>query len=257
MSVDYEVRDRVGYATINRPRALNAIDEEVLSDLAALLPKVAGDADVKALVFGGAGDVFSVGLDLGLLEKAFADTSYFRDVLVRLKQVLLDVEALPVPVVASVNGLARAGGFELMLSCDLVVVAEEARVGDTHLAFGILPGGGASQRLQRLVGRQRAKDLIFTGRWVMGSEAAALGLALRSVPRAELAAAIEELVAPFRRLSRPALAATKRLMNDGFGLPLPEALDLEIDRFIDFLDSEPTAREGFRASVERREPEWP
>jgi enoyl-CoA hydratase/carnithine racemase len=257
MSVKYEIRDRVGYATFNRPKALNAIDEEVLADLAALLPRVGGDPGVKALVFGGAGEVFSVGLDLGLLEKAFADTEYFRDVLVRLKRALLDVEALPVPVVAAVNGLARAGGFELMLACDLVLIAEEARIGDTHVAFGILPGGGASQRLPRLIGRQRARDLILTGRWIMGPEAVAMGLALRSVPRADLPAAVEELVARFRSLSRPALASTKRLMNDGFALPLEDALDLEIERFIAYLDTEPTAREGLRASLERRDPAWP
>lgn len=257
MSVEYEVRDRVGYATFNRPGALNAIDEEVLADLAALLPRVAGDPSVKALVFSGAGDVFSVGLDLGLLEMAFADSDYFRDVLERLKRALLGVEALPVPVIAAVNGLARAGGFELMLACDLVLMADEARIGDTHLAFGILPGGGASQRLPRLIGRQRARELILTGRWIMGPEAAAMGLALKSVPRRELAAAVEDLVQRFRRLSRPCLGATKAAMAEGSALPLEQGLELEIDRFIRYLDSEPTSREGFRASVERRDPVWP
>ena len=257
MSVEYEVRDRVGYATLNRPHALNAIDEGVLGDLAALLPQVADDQGVKALVFSGAGEVFSVGLDLGLLQKAFGDTTYFRDVLERFKTVLLGIEALPVPVVAAVNGLARAGGFELMLACDFVLIADEAKIGDTHLAFGILPGGGASQRLPRLIGRQRARELILTGRWIMGPEAVSLGLALRSVPRASLPDAVEELVARFRTLSRATLGATKAAMNEGEALPLAEALDLEIDRFIGFLDTEPTAREGFQASVERRDPVWP
>ena len=257
MSVEFEVRDRVGYATLNRPKALNAIDEEVLTDLASLLPRVADNRAIKALVFGGAGEAFSVGLDLRLLQKAFADTAYFRDVLERLKDVLLGIERLPVPVVAAVNGLARAGGFELMLACDLVLIADEARIGDTHLAFGILPGGGASARLPRLIGRQRAQDLILSGRWIMGPEAVSMGLALRSVPRAELSSAVEEVVSRFRPLSRPVLGATKALMAESAPLPLEEALDLEIERFIAFLDTEPTAREGFNASVERREPEWP
>jgi enoyl-CoA hydratase/carnithine racemase len=257
MSVDYEVRDRVGYATFNRPKALNAIDEEVLADLTSLLPRVADDPAVKVLVFGGRGEVFSVGLDLDLLRKAFADTAYFRAVLERLKNVLLGIEALPVPVIAAVNGLARAGGFELMLACDLVLIADEARIGDTHLAFGIPPGGGASQRLPRLIGRQRARDLILSGRWITGSGAVAMGLALRSVPRADLSSAVEELVSRFRPLSRPVLGATKALMAETAALPLEEALELEIDRFIRFLDTEPTAREGFNASVERRDPQWP
>jgi enoyl-CoA hydratase/carnithine racemase len=257
MSIEYEVRDRVGYATLNRPSALNAIDETVLDDLATILPKVASDTGVKALVFTGAGEVFSVGLDLDLLTKAFADTAYFRDVLERLKRLLLDIEALPVPAIAAVNGLARAGGLELALACDLILVADEARIGDTHLAYGIVPGGGATQRLPRAIGRQAARELILTGRWIMGPEAAAIGLALRTVPRAGFAAAVEELAGRFRGLSRPCLEATKRAMVEGEALPLEAALDLETELFIRYLDEEPTAREGFNASVERRDPEWP
>ena len=257
MSVEYEVRDRIGYATLNRPSALNAIDETVLGELARLLPEVASDEAVKALVITGAGEIFSVGLDLELLSKAFADTAYFRDVLERLKRVLLSIEGLPVPVIAAVHGLARAGGFELALACDLVLVADEARIGDTHLAYGIVPGGGATVRLPRAIGAQAARELILTGRWLMGPEAAAIGLALRSVPRAELAAAVEELADRFRRLSRPCLGATKRAIVGGESLPLEVALDRETDLFIRFLDEEPTAREGFNASVERRDPVWP
>jgi enoyl-CoA hydratase/carnithine racemase len=257
MSVDFEIRERIGYATLNRPKALNALDEEVLSDLAALLPRVAADQEVKALVFRGAGEAFSVGLDLDLLERAFSDTGYFRDVLERLQRLLLDIEALPVPAIAAVNGLARAGGLELALACDLILIADEARVGDTHLAYGILPGGGATQRLPRAIGRQRARDLILTGRWIHGPEAAEMGLALRSVPRAGLDAAVEELAARFRTLSRATLGATKAAIVQGESLPLASALDLEIDLFIKYLEEEPTSREGFQASIERRDPVWP
>jgi enoyl-CoA hydratase/carnithine racemase len=257
MSVEYEVRERVGYATLNRPKALNAIDEAVLGDLAALLPRAAADPEVKAVVFRGAGEAFSVGLDLGLLEKAFGDSSYFRDVLERFRDVLLGIEALPVPAVAAINGLARAGGLELALACDMILIADEAKVGDTHLAYGIVPGGGATQRLPRAIGRQRARELILTGRWIDGREAADIGLALRSVPRAELDAAVEELVARFRTLSRATLGATKAAIIQGESLPLASAVDIEIDHFIHYLDTEPTASEGFKAWLERRDPEWP
>ena len=257
MSVDFEVRDRIAYATLNRPSALNAIDEAVLGDLAALLPRVAADREVKAIVFTGAGDHFSVGLDLGLLSKAFGDTAYFRDVLERFKTILLGIESLPVPAIAALNGLARAGGLELALACDLILIADEVKVGDTHLAYGIVPGGGATQRLPRAIGRQRARDLILTGRWIQGEEAAAIGLALRSVPREELDDAVEELCARFRRLSRATLGATKAAIVEGESLPLASALDLEIDHFIRYLDEEPTSREGFQASLERRDPVWP
>jgi enoyl-CoA hydratase/carnithine racemase len=161
-----------------------------------------------------------------------------------------------VPVVAAVNGLARAGGLELMLACDLVLIADEARVADHHLAFGIVPGGGSTQRLPRKVGAQRAREIIFTARWLTGAEAVEAGLALRSVPRAGLDAAVEELVARLRPLSRPCLAATKAAINEGRDLPLDAALDVELEHFVRYLDEVPGAREGYRAYVEKREPRW-
>jgi enoyl-CoA hydratase/carnithine racemase len=255
-SILYEVRDRIGYATLNRPAALNAIDESVLFSLAGILAGVAADERVKALVVTGAGDAFCVGLDIGLLDRAFAEPPYFRDVLERLKQLLLDLERLPVPTVAAVNGLARAGGFELALACDMILAADDARIGDTHLQYGIVPGGGATQRVPRLLGRQRARELIFTGRWMDGAEAASIGLALRSVPPDDLAPAVEELVARFRKLSRPCLAATKAAMVAGEDLPLERALEEEIEHFMRYLEEEETSREGFAASLERRAPVW-
>jgi enoyl-CoA hydratase/carnithine racemase len=255
-SVLLDVRDRIAYCTLNRPGASNAIDESMLSGLARAAASVAKDEDVKALVIEGAGAAFCIGLDIGLLGRAFDDHPYFRDVLGRFKRVLLDIEALPVPVVASVNGTARAGGFELMLACDLVLVAGDARVADHHLAFGIVPGGGATQRAPRKIGDQRARELIYSARWLTGDEAVDAGLALRAVPRARLDDAVEELVSSFRARSRAALAATKAAMNEGASLPLDRALDVELEHFMRFL-ARPGSDEGYRAYVEKRAPEWP
>lgn len=215
------------------------------------------DEEVRALVLTGAGETFCVGLDIDLLGRAFKDSSYFRDVLHRFNLLLRKLERLPVPVIAAVNGLARAGGFEIMLACDLVLIAEEARVADNHLAFGIVPGGGATQRAPRKLGPQRARELIFTGRWVEGEEAAEIGLALRAVPRSELDRSVEELVDQLRPLSRACLAATKRAMNVGADLPLEEALVVEIEEFMRYLAEVPSSREGYLAFVERRKPSWP
>jgi enoyl-CoA hydratase/carnithine racemase len=253
----YEPRDRIGYLTLNRPDALNAIDETVLESFPKILETAVSDQSIKALVISGAADVFCVGLDIDLLSRAFEDLNYFRDVLERFKNLLIQVEAAPLPVIAAVNGLARAGGFELILACDLVVAADEARIGDTHLAFGIVPGGGATQRAPRKLGHQLARELIFTGRWMKGSEAAEVGLALKSVPRSDLNSAVEGIAEPLRPLSRPCLAQTKSAMNAGADLPLAQALDLEVEHFIRFLEEEPTSREGYLAYVERREPSWP
>ncbi|MGH2828873.1 MAG: enoyl-CoA hydratase/isomerase family protein [Actinomycetota bacterium] len=170
---------------------------------------------------------------------------------------LLRLEDLPVPVVAAVGGIARAGGFEMMLACDVTVVAAQARIGDNHLAFGIVPGGGSTQRLARLVGRQRAREIVFTGRWLDGAEARAIGLATHCVPRERLGDAVEDLVSVFRTRSRAALAATKAAMNAGDELPLREGLDAETEHFMRYLTGDPQAAEGFRAWIERRDPVWP
>ncbi len=252
-----EIRDRIGYLTLNRPEAMNAIDESIIESGWPLVRQLGENEDVRALVITGAGDAFSIGLDIGLLDQAFADSDYFRGVLLRFKRLLLAIEALPFPVIAAVNGRARAGGFELMLACDLVLIADEAKIADHHLAFGIMPGGGSTQRLPRKIGTQRARELIFTARWIDGKEAERIGLALRSVPRSDLSGAVEELAAQVRPLSRQCLAATKAAMREGEPLPLEEAVEVEIDHFIRYLNTVPTSREGYLAFKEKRDPVWP
>src|ERR1043166_7146696 len=111
-AVDFRVSERIATATLTRSAARNAIDEDMLADLRAVVEKVRADEEIVALVIGGEGDAFCIGLDIDLLRRAFDEPPYFRDVLERYNQILLDLEALPVPVIASVNGLARAGGFE-------------------------------------------------------------------------------------------------------------------------------------------------
>jgi 2-(1,2-epoxy-1,2-dihydrophenyl)acetyl-CoA isomerase/putative hydratase len=177
-------------------------------------------------------------------------------VLDRYNALLFRLEALPVPVVAAVNGTCRAGGFELMLASDLALAADEARIGDVHTPFGVMPGAGSTQRLPRLIGMQRAMELIFTGRWLGGREASGLGLVLRSVPRAELAAAVEELVDHFRSASRTCLAEVKAVMRDGAGRDIRTAVQLETERFMAYLERSRDATEGFSAFRERRPPRW-
>lgn len=252
----YEVADRVAWFTIDRPEAMNAIDEDVLADLQALVERVRADPDVRVGVIGGAGDAFCVGLDLDLLARAFDDLDYFASVLQRLNATLLDLEALDVPVIASVNGTTRAGGFELLLACDLVVVADEARVADHHTAFGMMPGGGATQRLPRKIGDQRAKALILTARWLDGPATVAWGLALEHAPRADLRLRTAALAAELAAKPRATLGTVKEAIARGAGLPLPEAVQSEIDTFLAFMRRSEAGHEGFRAYRERREPSW-
>ena len=251
-----ELRDRVVYATLARPKALNALDEAVVDALDGTLAEIEADPETRALVVTGSGETFCVGMDLRCLERGFTDHAYFRRFLDRLAAVLLRMEALPVPVVAAVNGLTRAGGFELVLACDLAIAADEARIADDHARFGVLAGGGATQRAPRRMGPQRAAELLYTARWIDGRTAAEYGLVLRSVPRADLAATVEELVDQLRNKSRDQLAATKAAMRDGARLSLADGVRLEIDRFIEHLERSPDALEGFSAYREKRPPRW-
>lgn len=251
-----ERRDRVVYVTLERPEALNALDEAMVDGLDEILAGIEADPAIRALVLTGAGEVFCVGMDLHCLDRGFRDHAYFRRFLERLGGVLLRMEALPVPVVAAVNGLARAGGLEIILACDLAIAAHEARIADDHMRFGVIPGGGATQRAPRRVGMQRAAELILTARWIDGRTAAAYGLVLRSVPRVDLTAAVEELVDQLRDKSRDALAAAKGAMREGAQRLIAEGVRLEIDRFLEHLERSPDGPEGFAAYREKRPPRW-
>lgn len=248
--------DRVAQITLRRPEAMNAIDEAVLEALTDAVETVRDTPDVRAMVITGEGEHFCVGLDLDLLRKAFDDTAYFRSVLERYNDLLFAIEALDVPVVAAVNGTTRAGGFELVLACDIVVIAEEARIGDVHTRFGVVPGGGATQRAPRKLGQQKARELIFTSRWLSGAEAVDYGIALRAVPGERLGDEVDELVGLLTDKSRACIGTVKGLMRDGESLPLREAVDLEIERFVAYLDDHDDGREGFTAYLEGRPPAW-
>jgi enoyl-CoA hydratase/carnithine racemase len=172
-----DVRDHVAYITFTRPESMNSMTPEVHGDLESLLDYLEADFELRALVITGTGKAFCVGLDLEVIKRGFPDLVYFETVVRRFQNILLRLEALTLPTIAAVNGYARAGGWELMLACDLVLVAEEAQVGDAHSVYAVAPGGGASQRLPRIIGMQRAKEIIWSGRWMHASELVEYGLA--------------------------------------------------------------------------------
>jgi enoyl-CoA hydratase/carnithine racemase len=178
-------------------------------------------------------------------------------VLTRLAATCLSLEALEVPVIAAVNGLACTAGFELALSCDLIVAADEAQIGDAHTASGLVPGGGATVRLPRTIGVQLARELVYSGRLMSGSQAAAIGLVARSVPAAKLSEAVEEIAASFADKSRRSLAICKRQINGGLGLDTPSGVEHERGEFIRYLrEPDSDAIEGFRAAQAGRPPTW-
>lgn len=220
------VDGRIGWLTLNRPDAMNAITLALARALEGGLRRLAAEAAV--IVIRGAGGNFSAGGDVGEVARLRAEgpkaLAELFDSYGRAQALIAEVD---VPVVAVVEGFAMAGGFELMQACDIAIVAEDAVLADTHLRFGQIPGGGGSQRLPRLVGRQRAAAHILTGDRLTGTEALAWGLAYQAVPAAELESAAGALAERLASRSPEALARTKRLLVRGLELPLADGLALE------------------------------
>src|SRR5215210_3204805 len=219
--------DGVGWITLNRPEAMNAITVELGAALEQALAELADRA--RVVVIRGAGGNFCVGGDFKELQELRSrGEGAMRDLFANFGRACASIARLRIPVVAAVEGYAMAGGFELMQACDVAMVTDEATLADNHSNFGQVPGGGGSQRLPRLVGRQRALGHILTGDRLSGAEAATWGLAYRSVPAAEFDTAIEALAAQLARKDPDALRRAKRLVYDGLERPLEDGLALEL-----------------------------
>lgn len=252
-TLNYEVRDRVAYITFTTPDRLNSITEDRLTELGVVLDSVEADQTLHAMTLTGQGRAFCVGDDLDFLKVAFKDLDLFEDFLRRFNDILLRLERVEIPVVAVVNGIARAGGFETTLACDIILIADEAMIGDHHTHVGVMPGGGATQRLPRRIGAQAAKELIWSARWLTGVEAVACGLAFKSVPLEKLYDECEALLAGFRDKPREVLAVVKRMIRSSEHLTMEEGIDLEIRTFIDYTRDEPHVQEMFWDSMRQRE----
>lgn len=226
----YEVRDMVAHITINRPKSMNALSPAVLDGLTSGLDRAAADESVKAIVIRGAGGkAFSAGVDL----KHFHDNGVIGDVgahllfNAKLRDTFIKVEKTPLPVVAVVQGYALAGGLELLLACDFLICSHKSQIGDQHSNYGLMAGGGGTQRLPRRIGAQRALDLLYTGRRMDGHEAVRTGLALSTYSDEELDAGVESFLAMLRNKSRLGMGFMKSTVQRGMELPLREALDIE------------------------------
>jgi enoyl-CoA hydratase/carnithine racemase len=241
----------VGRITLNRPEVRNALDGETVTELEAAFDELGETA--RAVVVAGAGDHFCAGADLRHVARLRDDRAGLRAFIAQINRAFDAAGRCPVPVIAAVQGYALAGGFELMQACDLVLVADTAVIGDQHANFGLLPGAGGSQRLPRLVGRQRALGLLLTGERLGAEQAVAWGLALRAVPAAGLAGEAVALAGRLAGLSRPCLVRMKQLVDRGLGLPLGQAIALETEVFMEHMGDADVA-EGLAAFGERRPP---
>ena len=247
-----------GIATIrlNRPDALNALNSDLLEEFIGAIADVGGDETIKALVVRGEGRAFCAGADLMFFDSIFDDIAQLAPYVKLLNDCFLQLEQLPIPTIARVHGFALAAGLELTLACDMVLAAEDARIGDQHINFGLMPGGGSTQRLPRRIGMQRAIELLTTGRWLSGLEAGEWGLALRAVPMDDLDEEVEKLAASMRGKSRHGLSRIKSFVQQGQSLPLRDGIALESLAFVEYFATSSHPRQGIQAFKEKRQPEF-
>ncbi|MDP6407301.1 MAG: enoyl-CoA hydratase/isomerase family protein [Alphaproteobacteria bacterium] len=229
-TIEFSRRGRVATIALDRPDSLNAFVPELLEEIGQALETVAVDDGVSVLVLTGKGRAFSAGVDLKALQARGLDLtkgdvgSALNDNARRVTDLL---ESMPQATIAKVNGHCFTGGVEIMLACDIIIIAEEAKVGDTHAVLGLRPTWGMTQRLPRRVGLMRARELSFTARTISGREAAEMGLALEAVPAAELDARVDELAGAIAANSPGSIAAYKDLYRQAANSGLEAGLDYE------------------------------
>jgi enoyl-CoA hydratase/carnithine racemase len=247
-----EIDGGIGTIRLDRP-PMNALNVQVQEELRAAAHAVAGDDAVRAVVVYGGEKVFAAGADIK--EMAAMGYAEMAARAVELSSAFAAVAAIGKPVVAAVTGYALGGGCELALACDWRVAADDATFGQPEIKLGVIPGAGGTQRLSRLVGPARAKDIIMTGRFVPADEALAIGLADKLAPAAEVYAAACDMVRPFVTGPAQALRAAKLAVDGGLGMDLASGLAWESQLFAALFATDDKA-EGMAAFVERRKPDF-
>ena len=246
-----ETRGPVGLITFNRPKSLNALNHETLTELASALAALDGDPAIGAIVLAGSERAFAAGADI----KEMAEASMVELIDRGFAELFNSFRAVTKPVIAAVSGFALGGGCEIALSCDLIVASETARFGQPEITIGVMPGGGGTQRLTHAVGKVVAMEMILNNRTLSAAEALRFGLVNRVVPPERF---LEEALALAGELAARAPLAVrfaKAAVNSAFESPLTEGIAAEQRAFYILFATEDRV-EGMRAFVEKRPPEW-
>jgi enoyl-CoA hydratase len=241
--------------TINRPEARNALNTVVRQEIKAAIRDVEEDKEVRVAIITGAGDkAFISGADITVLkEMNSVEIEEYASTLGQ--QLYTDIENLRVPVIARINGFCLGGGCELAMACDIRIASENARFGQPEINIGILPGGGGTQRLPRLVGWGRAKELIYTGRIIDAAEAERIGLVDKVVPIDSLDEAVNQLAGTIASKSPLIISLIKQAINRGMYTDLAAGLSYEKANFSLCFATE-DHMEGITAFLEKRKPEF-
>lgn len=242
--------------TLNRPDQRNPIDKHTIRALRELIRELSEPGGPRAIVITGAGSTFSAGGDLKGYQTLYRDPAAFRQFMDDFDATCEIIERSPAVVVAMINGTCVAGGTEIALACDLIVIADEARIGDGHLGFAQLPGAGGSQRLVRAIGVQRARHWLLTGRLFPASVAVDIGLAVSSAPAERLRDHVLELLKEMAPRTALGQARMKELIRVAQATHLGDGLKIETDIVHAYATTSFDATEGLMAFAERREPRY-
>lgn len=246
----FEVENNVAVVTINRPKSLNALNSETLQELKQVFTEIEGRKDIKALILTGSGEKsFVAGADISEMVDATAEEG--RAMALLAGDAFGKLENMPQVTIAAVNGFALGGGCEIAMACDIRVASENAKFGQPEVGLGILPGFGGTQRLARLVGKGRAKELIFTCDMIDANEAYRIGLANKVAPLAELLDVCKAMAAKILSKGSYAVSLAKSSINTGLDTDIASGLKFEADLFgLSFATAD--KKEGMTAFLEKR-----
>ncbi len=248
----YEKNEGVATITLNRPEALNAFSEEVINEVIRALEDVKADENIRVVVLTGAGEkAFSAGADIKAMKGMNALKA--RKLSQTGEKLCVALENLEKPVIAAINGYALGGGLEVAMACDLRIASENARMGQTEINIGLIPGWGGTQRLTRLIGMTKAKELVFTGKIIDAKTAEQLGLVNMVVPQDKFRETVQQFAVELAQKAPVAIKVAKALINKGAEASLDAALALESEGFGVVASSE-DLQEGVSAFIEKRKP---
>ncbi len=246
--------DGIIIITINRPERRNALDRPTLAAGRTLIRDIQYDRSARVLIVTGAGDkAFCAGADLK--EREHMTMVEVRQYIRYIRDTFTEMESLPIPVIAAINGVSMGGGTEMALACDLRIASPNAKIALNETSLAIIPGGGGTVRLPRLIGRGRAKDMIMTARWVEAEEALAIGLINRIAPKGKLMETTIEVAEQIIKNGPIAITQAKYVINRGLEMSLEEALQLESDAYEVTIPTKDRV-EALEAFKEKRKPQF-
>jgi enoyl-CoA hydratase/carnithine racemase len=251
-----DIQASVATVRLNRPEAMNSLNPQLLDDLESAMSQIQSDQRVKAVVVEGDDRAFCTGADLKTVSALLDSWPEYVRYVHRIAEVFDQVDRCPIPTIAKVRGYALAGGLELLLCCDMAVAAADARIGDQHANFGLIAGGGGIPRLVRRIGAQKALSILYTGRWLSGTEAESCGIVLSAVPSAQLDQEVEKLTGALVKKSRTSFTYMKRVAKASVDAPLETALAAEIAALLEYFGTSPDPRRGIQAFLAKETPEF-